>query len=287
MKAHIINSDLSSRLPGELAKFNERDLRWLWYFMTPDPLSQEADIFNQCAQSPTSRLDYIHSKISNTSNDPDGTNPAIKHIIQGHRHFVLNLNHFDWIPEKNLRLIDWCQTQLSRKLSSSLQTCSDSFVTSNPKEDFIYRIDTWNTHREEKAEFLQALKIEWPNAQIKPHQYKWLDSKNLQQLEWAIEYLKKMAPQQRGAYYSDQEKHSYIISRLDGLSSWHPAEKELFIQKMKKSWNQKKFRDQNRHLKSINLRLNKDVVKKLDEMAGQRNQTRHEFISFVIKNMNT
>ena len=113
-----------------------------------------------------------------------------------------------------------------------------------------------------------------------------LDKKNQNQCEWAWNYLVSDYSLNTGYInpFLPLEAHSAVIACLDHWSPYSPAEKELFLIKMKKSWGQKKHRDKQVDRKSYNFVLNVNTKEKLDKLAIKHDKKKNEMIEFLINN---
>lgn len=279
-------NDIKNQLPNQLSQFTQREIDWLWHFIelrnSYNKLDSQDSLY-EIAKSPYERINYINKLVNEYPQFTD-TNPLINQILSEKKKSCIELEHFSWIPKKDTRLINWLQHKLDEELIRTNKRTSKRFASSDPKNAFIYRIDTWNVDKEYKMEFLLKLKVLWPSERLPAQQHKWINKADKEQIEWALEYLRKVAPEEYTAYdYTTNDKYEALIRKLDLLSSWHPADKELFLTKMKKTWSQKKFRIKNKHLKTVTLRLEKSTAKKLDIIAARHNLSRHQVITKLIE----
>ncbi|MGT2592805.1 CopG family transcriptional regulator [Vibrio cholerae] len=138
-------------------------------------------------------------------------------------------------------------------------------------------------------EKMDRLKYLWSMA-IKDENYSWIDKKNTTQINWIIEYLKKSNIELwfiknnediDYKYYScltllDLWQKDYFIPKIGG--------NDYFIEKMKRSWSQQKYRLSVKDKKSINLRVDKEIEKKINKLCADSKLTKSQLIELLLKN---
>ena len=70
------------------------------------------------------------------------------------------------------------------------------------------------------------------------------------------------------------------------MSYGHPAEKQLFQEKMKKTWSQKKYRDSGKAKKQHYMPLTKDTRDKLSALSEEWSMKPHEVVELLIQEAN-
>ncbi|EGR4185383.1 CopG family transcriptional regulator, partial [Vibrio cholerae] len=60
--------------------------------------------------------------------------------------------------------------------------------------------------------------------------------------------------------------------------------KDYFIEKMKRSWSQQKYRLSVKDKKSINLRVDKEIEKKINKLCSDSKLTKSQLIELLLKN---
>jgi len=156
-------------------------------------------------------------------------------------------------------------------------------------ENFIYEIDKLNINLEEKINFIQELKKEWFSNREKYELKKWINESDSEKLNWINEYIEKKPPIK--IFASDDIKfaantaspyHSVVIKLCD-FSFNSLDSRELYIEKMKKSWSQKKFRDAGKTKKPHHLPMTKDSIKKIKKLSQLLNMTEQKIIETLIE----
>ena len=138
------------------------------------------------------------------------------------------------------------------------------------------------THVDNKISLLNNMEQRWRIVFEKENYSKWLNEKNIEQIEWTREYLKK-----DGKYndlvkniFSEKEIRDVILASLDlidypdfneyknnYISHISSDRKERIIDKMKRAWSQQKYRDAGKTKKAYHLPLTKKTKAKLEKMA--------------------
>lgn len=60
--------------------------------------------------------------------------------------------------------------------------------------------------------------------------------------------------------------------------------KDYFLEKMKRSWSQQKYRLSVKDKKSINLRVDKEIEKKINKLCTDLKLTKSQLIELLLKN---
>ncbi|ORP17744.1 CopG family transcriptional regulator [Vibrio cholerae] len=136
---------------------------------------------------------------------------------------------------------------------------------------------------------MDRLKYLWSMA-IKDKNYSWIDKKNTTQINWIIEYLKKSNIELW--FIKNNEDIDYKhYSCLTLLDLWQEdyfipkiGSKDYFIEKMKRSWSQQKYRLSVKDKKSINLRVDKEIEKKINKLCSDSKLTKSQLIELLLKN---
>lgn len=126
----------------------------------------------------------------------------------------------------------------------------------------------------DKEEALEYLKEDWNKAFRQLPDVKWFREDYEIQADWCMDYIQKKKRNLliRGlAPVSREEKTSVIIGSLDAAAlnnRFHPAELELFINKMKGAWGSKKNRSNEK--KNMNHRVSPEAFKKFNDLCEQQ-----------------
>lgn len=277
-----IRFNQSEELPSPLNKFSERDLRWLWRVLTLEgaPLPIETNV-------PKSERPSVLANMIKSDQEPDS---LIHYILDQHRSQLVDTKWFDWIDSDGDRQLAWLlhKTQdLARQPFGYQPITVERTPREERKDSIILMLDLWNETIENKHTFLSNKRNEWADIRTPDHETKWIDPKNSAQLKWAWSYLNKQ--QVSVALPSPVDNRDYltcILATIDNMSYWNFAEKQLFLEKMKKTWSQKKYRDSGKAKKQHYMPLTKDARDKLSALSEEWSMKPHEVVELLIQEAN-
>ena len=293
-----------STLPKPIDEFKTRQLRWLWYYLNfHEKIYPRESITAICKQliqpSNSTRLDtastfeeasvdlyksYIDSRcirIMDTAirNDKD-PEELVNRIVNDCRDNLVPEEYLKWIDKKNHRLLIWCLNNIHRpfpdEFDTSLKLPKRQMQPPNrnnfrvmPHEEIITMIDIWPVNSQMKINYLSEKNKEWANYKTPDKQIKWIKQDDEVQLVWAWEYLESHRKDFiRSKPANMTEYYIAILASLDEMSyRYHPAEKQIFIDQMKKTWSQKKYRDSGKAKKPYYLPLTIKTREKLDWLS--------------------
>lgn len=192
------------------------------------------------------------------------------------------------------------KSQLPHTITPTLQLehfLSNEYIyfTPNIKKHFVnkyplYTIDNItnklnhiNKSIESKLIEIHRLETKWKNTKTPDNLIKWIDRDNKEQLNWAVNYLLKMQPESSYLRNIDLiDNYYFILICFDQYHYNHPLERQFFIEKMKKTWSQKKFRDAGKIKKPHHLPLTKATVTQLQKLAKIMNMKEHQIIELLV-----
>jgi len=293
-----------STLPKPIDEFKTRQLRWLWHYLNfHEKIYPRESITAICKQliqpSNSTRLDtastfeeasvdlyksYIDSRcirIMDTAirNDKD-PEELVNRIVNDCRDDLVPEEYLKWIDKKNHRLLTWCLNNIHRpfpdEFDTSLKLPKRQMQPPNrnnfrvmPHEEIITMIDIWPVNSQMKINYLSEKNKEWTDYKTPDKQIKWIKQDDEVQLVWAWEYLESHRKDFiRSKPANMTEYYIAILASLDEMSyRYHPAEKQIFIDQMKKTWSQKKYRDSGKAKKPYYLPLTIKTREKLDWLS--------------------
>ncbi|MDX5337319.1 MAG: hypothetical protein LPK13_14660 [Marinobacter sp.] len=272
-------------LPAELKGFKDREIRWLWRYMLANrwPLPNEVDVL------PSER----GAMIANLILGEPAPNQVIQWILDSRKNMLVGEDHFAWLEKGDDRLLIWTLSELEKyyaQISAQLpiggfRPSSVYFVTpENRRDEIILAMDMANATVEQKINFMANLRAGWAQVRTPDSDTRWISAKNHDQLVWAWEYLNKAfkamtLPQP----VRDKDYYSCVLASLDNMQVHHLAERKLFIEKMKKTWSQKKYRDSGKAKKPYYMPLSKEARSMLETLAEHREVSPHDFVEMLIQ----
>ncbi|HGS4987283.1 CopG family transcriptional regulator [Vibrio cholerae] len=136
---------------------------------------------------------------------------------------------------------------------------------------------------------MDTLKAEWSKA-LKNNNHDWIDKENTYQINWIIEYFKKSNIE---PWFINNNQDLYFKYYLCVvlIDLWQQDDfiekigsKDYFLEKMKRSWSQQKYRLSVKDKKSINLRVDKEIEKKINKLCADSKLTKSQLIELLLKN---
>lgn len=136
---------------------------------------------------------------------------------------------------------------------------------------------------------MDTLKAEWSKA-LKNNNHDWIDKENTYQINWIIEYFKKSNIE---PWFINNNQDIYFKYYLCVvlIDLWQQDDfiekigsKDYFLEKMKRSWSQQKYRLSVKDKKSINLRVDKEIEKKINKLCTDLKLTKSQLIELLLKN---
>ena len=277
-------SHTRQELPSELKGFKDREMRWLWRYLSANSwhLPNEADV------PPSERGAVIASLIAGQPNQGE----LVRWILDSRKNMLVAEDHFAWLEKSDDRLLIWTLRQLEKYYSPanphlpivSFRPGSTVYVTPETRRDeIILAMDMASSTVEHKIKYMTELRAKWAQDRMPDSDTRWISAKNHDQLVWAWEYLTKAfkamtLPQP----VRDKDYYSCILASLDNMQVNHPAERKLFVEKMKKTWSQKKYRDSGKAKKPYYMPLSKDARSALEDLAKHHETTPHELVETLI-----
>ena len=276
-------------------EYDPREQKWIWNYLETNSMIYDRLDATFPTQKPYDMNTFIQNgKLTRIiQNLPEAFNfdsvilPAMKNSL------VPEVS-LKWIDKDNHRLLIWAIHHIDpaspslhlRSLDNNRPMISSQTGTHavNRHEEIIHRVDIWPKNIAEKNDFLLTKKDEWINHKTPDKLIKWLDQKNEGQLVWAWEYLKKQGEDMPISTPFDAiEYHAAVLASLDEMSYGYPSDKKLFMDQMKRTWSQKKFRDSGKAKKPYNLPLTIQTKKKLEWLAENSGQKPSEILEQLIQ----
>ncbi|EGR2497213.1 CopG family transcriptional regulator [Vibrio cholerae] len=136
---------------------------------------------------------------------------------------------------------------------------------------------------------MDTLKAEWSKA-LKNNNHDWIDKENTYQINWIIKYFKKSNIE---PWFINNNQDLYFKYYLCVvlIDLWQQDDfiekigsKDYFLEKMKRSWSQQKYRLSVKDKKSINLRVDKEIEKKINKLCADSKLTKSQLIELLLKN---
>lgn len=158
-----------------------------------------------------------------------------------------------------------------------------SFFSNDLYLAFTYHIDVLSLAPAEKIKIIDNIRISWEQIINNPNPTKWLQKEDEMQLEWCWDYLQKHNKNMSIFLpYFESDLYNKILILIDKLNFSHPSEKKVFLDTMRKTWSQRKFRASNKTKKPYHLPLTKMTHSKLEDLAKLKNISKEEVIEQLV-----
>ncbi|EOR09490.1 hypothetical protein F896_00982 [Acinetobacter genomosp. 15BJ] len=279
----ILHSD-NKMLQGNDAKpfkddrgFTDRDINWIWNFnklYQYHPYVQSSSILE--------KRKIVHNLFNN---ERDGAY-FLERTLREKDNFLINEKDLAWIKTSSERMIIFTINTLIKM--NNLYVFN--LIQTNDRNYLIELIDSINLSKDLKINQINQIKSLWANFESKDKDIKWLNDKNIEQVSWAWDYLKKtnnlvFLPNQPT---ESLHRYFYVLASLDFMGFLKNSDaKQLFLNNMKKTWSQKKYRDSGKIKKPHHLPLTKNRHEQLKNLAEYFNKSIPDVLDFVIDKVYT
>jgi hypothetical protein len=213
-------------------------------------------------------------------------------------------NYFRWIDKKDERLCNWVWCYLKSKTKKTEAGLEQE--TSKESSFFLLAEKTFSTDRDNAADrhidildafyngeadtqqqqdLLEELKAKWQEIRFNETIVNWLEENNPSQWTWAWSYLQNITQrplEQAWIPANAIEKKAVVIATID-LSD-NVDRKALIIDKMKKAWSQKKFREKSSGKKPYSISMTLNTKQKLNALAEEKNMKINEMVEYLVRN---
>jgi len=251
--------------------FTNREINWIWLNSNKiyKPRTNTYPSFEEISNE-------VHNLIKINENPED----VISLIKSDIAKYFIEQESIDWIEKDNDRLLIIVINFFFKYPQSVFQ------IHSNNYNYFINIIDNHNLEKENKLITLNNSKSFWSTIEYKKNIYNWIDKSSPDQIEWAWNYLSKMnnMPFFPTPPMDQKQRYEYILAAIDLLHiSKNSDAHELFLIKMKKTWSQKKYRDNNQLKTPHHLPLSKISHGKLKELSEILNRSISGTLELIIE----
>lgn len=256
----------------------------------------------------TREKDYLLRRLQQTYLDQE----SLLVLLNDVKSVLVPEESIDWIT-KDLRASLWFGNYYSNHLVSTIAFCSNNvsnlvshlitgidcfFISLNPPtysndtED-IHLINFYNFGLEHKLAAINNTKILYHSILTERKYTDWIDINDLDQLYWAVDYLRKAGMLVQNKLFlaqNNEDMFAQICASLDAIDNFHnmnyqytpTANKKYFISNMRKAWSQKKFRDKKDAEAAQEYFLTRRHMNKLKKLASDYGVSSAEYIQQLI-----
>lgn len=299
--------------PNYIEKIKSSDLRECHYFLRY--LQPSLSLNHAFPNNKESCLVLINELIWNhlQSFGKESAKSVLQEMRVSKEYYLLPLDKFEWLSVDNDRLIFviWFYLRMSTErghdrlsayrkepllifnLTSDIDDIDRIYnrislypsptSTKERRTAIIDFMDKWSLTVDSKLNFMDYLKNYCHEKLIEDKKFNWLSFKNQEQASWAWNYLSSAGlPHDILKPLSATEQINSCIVTLD-MWDEHPAVKELFLNKFKKAWSQKKHRDGLVGQKAYNITMSNDIQGMLETLSSHYDDKINKTLEKIIR----
>ncbi|MDC4771970.1 hypothetical protein NQ850_15240 [Acinetobacter baumannii] len=293
---------LSVTNSSSIDKFSDRENLYFWIKLrsptiqtltTPNNIEQiNISIKSHLNSLPNSDIHFKNIKESMLLNLIDETTEKKlkeqeSHVILGLIHSVSHKYNFNTLPYEKNNLFE----NLFNQPQNEIQIISN-IINSHPifkKEPLTYLIsilDSIPDSNFNKQLYVNEYINKIDNIFEGTDKYKeWIKKDDIIQIDWAQKYLikhQKIISVPNNFYKNSS--YDWILACIEYLIySSQKSDLQLFIDKMKKSWSQEKYRKSDHNRKKYHMPLIPKAKRQLEELAALKNMQLHHLLEEIIE----
>ncbi|WP_111637198.1 hypothetical protein [Marinomonas shanghaiensis] len=265
---------------------------------------RSASIRNLRGNTHTERVKKLNEELDNLVKKNRAPKNFASQMRSAFKSTQLPTSHFRWIDKKDERLCNWVWCYLkshTKKRDASQEhetTQENKFVMLSDKAfsterdnvtdrvmDILNAFYDGEADAQQQQDLLDDLKAKWQSIRFNETIVHWFEENNPSQWAWAWSYLQNITQrplEQAWIPTSNAEKKAAVIATID-LSD-NVDRKALVIDKMKKAWSQKKFREKSSGKKPYSISMTLNTKQKLNALAEEKNMKINEMVEYLVRN---
>jgi hypothetical protein len=180
---------------------------------------------------------------------------------------LLEDTKYEWIDIKNNLQCSWCWNYLYS--NKRIIAGNHAPTLTERRKHLIYSLDNWAENFKTKGHLLVEMENHWIKIFRSISKFDWLEPKNTSQCKWAWEKLKNGNPNRALPQLTprcDSEYYCAVIVSILEISQ-NDDTTTLFVEKLKRAWRSKTYRDRLNGKKTYNIVMSVDIKEKLDKLA--------------------
>lgn len=211
---------------------------------------------------------------------------------------------FSWISDSDIRNLAWVQKKIDFELLN--QNSSLFGINRNNQEKpyskfrlcvSFYKIDSveyqnnnqsltqpvLNMH-DKKIKFIDNIKTEWQKWKNQTNSFsKWLENLDQNTLLWCYNYISKKESRSPNISIDTKITQIMVLILIDSINFETTDAYIIYIERLKKSWSQYKFKSANKVKNKYHLPLTKQAKIFLEQLAEFRNKSEAEIMEELLK----
>lgn len=287
---------------GSLEAASDRECEfYIQYLMSH---AKSVSLKNLRATSKEERMERVNEEIQLLIRKNRAPKDVIYQMQAAFEATQVSSSDFKWVDKRNDRMMIWLWCFLKRQTESAPSTLI--FLSEEEEAHFTllspYPFKTErNTHSERFADIMAAfqyseaepeqqqtlislLKEQWQKVLLDKSVVDWLEEDNIPQWKWAWKYLENVTQRPLKKAWEpidDQQLYMAIIATFDLADN--PDRKALLVDKMKKAWSQKKFREKTNGKKPYSISMTLKTKQQLDVLAKEKGLKINDTIEELLK----
>lgn len=265
---------------------------------------RSASLKNLRGNSPTERVNKLNEELDNLIKKNRAPQNFSTQMRSAFKSTQLPSSYFRWLDKKDERLCNWAWCYLKGKTKTT-ETDQEKDVIKE-SELLLLAEKAFNIERENAADrqsdiltafydgeadaqqqqdILDHLKSKWQDIRTNEGITHWFEENNPSQWAWAWSYLQNITQRPLEPAWipsKDSEKKAAVIATID-LSD-NVDRKALIIDKMKKAWSQKKFREKSSGKKPYSISMTLNTKQKLNALAEEKGMKINDMVEYLVKN---
>lgn len=196
-------------------------------------------------------------------------------LMQKRREQLIPKNYLNWITNER-RLVEW----LTREIQIFTKHNQLTFPFSLSGKDLpIAVLDVWERDLTEKISLIKNLEQRWREHKAQDKKYSWFKDDD-QKCSLAYEWLRKNT--YPALFRTPIETYEDLLIFFDN-ANYTSEKEELCIGKIKKLWNQKKYRSTLKGKSQYNFVLSDKTVEMLDKISEQHQISRARALEILVE----
>jgi len=265
---------------------------------------RSASLKNLRGNSPTERVNKLNEELDNLIKKNRAPQNFSTQMRSAFKSTQLPSSYFRWLDKKDERLCNWAWCYLkgkTKKTETDLEkdVIKDSELlllaekafnierenAADRQSDILTAFYDGEADAQQQQDILDHLKSKWQDIRTNEGITHWFEENNPSQWAWAWSYLQNITQRPLEPAWipsKDSEKKAAVIATID-LSD-NVDRKALIIDKMKKAWSQKKFREKSSGKKPYSISMTLNTKQKLNALAEEKGMKINDMIEYLVKN---
>lgn len=271
---------------------SEDQLYWLHEYLFPHKHS-ERNIGN---------IESLHNECLNLLKHEQNIQRDILNKLENLR--KISETFFNWVPDSDIRNLIWVQNKLDFELLnntpslfgmnknndkirySKFRLCLtfDKIDSVNPQINNHSLLQSALNMQDKKVKFIENIKIEWNNWIIQTDKFsQWLVNLDQNMLFWCYNYISKKESHPPIINLEKKITPLMVLVLIDSINFETTESYIIYIERLKKSWSQYKFKASNKVKSKYHLPLTKQAKSFLEKLAEFKNKSEAEVMEDLLK----